>query len=59
MFVVFNQAATPNSEKKKSAPLQDTPMKKRVVEGGVTVEDFKLGHGPFAKAGKMVSLVNF
>lgn len=43
------------SETPNSTPKQNTP-KKRVVAGGTLIEDIKIGNGPEAKAGKMVSL---
>ncbi|XP_076751428.1 FK506-binding protein 39kD [Xylocopa sonorina] len=33
-----------------------TDQKKKVVEGGVQIEELKVGNGPFAKSGKFVSV---
>ncbi|RUS86127.1 hypothetical protein EGW08_006147 [Elysia chlorotica] len=37
-------------------PKTETTPKKKVVAGGTIVEDIKVGHGPEAKPGKMVSV---
>ena len=37
------------------ASVASKPPAKRVGEGGVVIEDLKVGHGPEAKVGKMVS----
>ncbi|GFS14469.1 peptidylprolyl isomerase, partial [Elysia marginata] len=47
-------ASTPAQTPK--TPKTETTPKKRVVAGGTVVEDLKVGHGPEAKPGKMVSV---
>ena len=47
-----------NKDEKKNEENSESPLpqKKRTIEGGVQIEDIKVGNGPVTKSGKFISV---
>ncbi|XP_022917583.1 46 kDa FK506-binding nuclear protein [Onthophagus taurus] len=53
---VQSEKSKQNDKKQNESQKNGSPAKKRTIEGGVSIEELKVGNGPIAKAGKFVNV---